>query len=104
MEFSVNNNLIRKDRIPAISTAVSKYYDGISLHQAELGEANSGLRSVTPDGLPYIGKISNYKNLIIATGHAMVGWSLGAATGKIVRQIVADQKPIVSLNPFYIEV
>lgn len=103
MEFSGNNNLIRKDRVAAISTAVSNYYDGISLHQAELGEANSGLRSVTPDGLPYIGKISNYKNLVIATGHAMVGWSLGAATGKIVSQIVADQKPIVSLNPFYIE-
>ncbi|MFM6926147.1 MAG: hypothetical protein ACKOU7_11645, partial [Ferruginibacter sp.] len=32
----------------------------------------NGLRPVTPDGLPYIDRTTNYKNVIIAGGHAML--------------------------------
>ena len=48
---------------------------------------------MSPDGLPYIGRPAGFHNLTIATGHAMMGWSLGPATGKLVSEIIAGKKP-----------
>lgn len=47
-----------------------------------------GLRPCSPDGLPYIGRTSRWNNLTIATGHAMMGLSLGPATGKMVADLL----------------
>ena len=83
MEFSGNNDLIRKERVAAIASAAKNYYKNTELTREEMENARSGLRPVSPDGLPYIGKTSSYNNLIIAAGHAMIGWSIGAVTGKL---------------------
>ncbi|MEQ1830042.1 MAG: FAD-dependent oxidoreductase [Pirellula sp.] len=61
-----------------------------------------GLRPVTPDGLPYIGRVRTWKNLTVATGHAMMGLSLGPATGELVSQLVNGQPtrfPLDRLSP-----
>ncbi|WP_319478892.1 FAD-dependent oxidoreductase [uncultured Draconibacterium sp.] len=50
-------------------------------------------RPVTPTGVPIIGRTSKYNNLLVATGHAMMGVSLGPITGKIINQLVAGEKP-----------
>ncbi|WP_424495346.1 NAD(P)/FAD-dependent oxidoreductase [Salinimicrobium sp. GXAS 041] len=100
MEFSGNNNIIRKERVRAIARAAQNYYKNIELTGKEMESARSGLRPVSPDGLPFIGKTSHYDNLIIAAGHAMIGWSLGAITGKLISQIATNQKPLVNLDPF----
>jgi D-amino-acid dehydrogenase len=50
--------------------------------------------------MPYIGKVNKYKNLVIATGHAMLGLSLGAATGKLVSEIINNEPASVNLKPF----
>jgi len=46
---------------------------------------------------------TQYNNLTFATGHAMMGWSLGPATGKLVTEIISDQKPSLDLNPFHVQ-
>jgi len=38
--------------------------------------------------------------LTIATGHAMMGWSMATATGKMVSEIISEQKSSLSLEPF----
>lgn len=100
MEFSGNNSNIRSNRVEAIASAVKKYYTNIELTREEKEAASSGLRPVSPDGLPYIGKSSEYVNLTIATGHSMMGWSLGPITGKLVSQLIAGKKTSVNLDPF----
>ena len=100
MEFSGNNDLIRKERVNAIARAADAYFINTTINSEEIDKARSGLRPVSPDGLPFIGKSSRYDNLIIATGHAMIGWSLGAVTGKLVSQIASGEKPLVDLTPF----
>lgn len=100
MEFSGNNNLIKKERVKAIADAAESYYSNLEIRQEEWSEARGGLRPVSPDGLPYIGKTAKFSNLIIASGHAMIGWSLGAITGKLVSQIISNQKPLVQLKLF----
>lgn len=57
----------------------------------------SGLRPCSPDGLPYVGRVARYDNLSVATGHAMLGVSLAAITGKLVAQILCGRSPSVDV-------
>jgi len=50
--------------------------------------------------LPYIGKSKKCNNLTIAAGHAMMGWSMATATGKLVSEIISKQKPSLVLAPY----
>lgn len=97
MEIAGINHNINKTRVDAIAKAASRYYPEINLTSEEKSNAASGLRPVSPDGLPYIGKSSKCENLTIATGHAMMGWSMGTATGKLVSEIISEQKPSLEL-------
>lgn len=102
MEIGGINHNINPVRVEAIAKAAQSYYKNVSLTTAEKAEAACGLRPCSPDGLPYIGKSSKCKNLTIATGHAMMGWSLGPITGKLVSEIISEQKTsinITSLHP-----
>lgn len=100
MEFSGVNHTIRQERVNAIATAAESYYDGLKIKESELLASQCGLRPVSPDGLPYIGRTSKYKNLTIATGHAMMGWSLGPATGKLVSEIISKKEPSMKIDGF----
>lgn len=100
MEFSGNNSRIRTNRVEAIANSVKKFYSDFELTGEEKKAAVSGLRPVSPDGLPFIGKSSKFENLTIAAGHAMMGWSLGPATGKLVAQLMQDEEPMLDLRPF----
>lgn len=101
MEIAGINHNINKVRVEAIANAVNRYYPEIKLSQEEKNNAACGLRPVSPDGLPYIGKSKKCKNLTIAAGHAMMGWSMGTATGKLVSEIVSGQKPSLDLAPYH---
>ncbi|MDP5082480.1 MAG: FAD-dependent oxidoreductase [Winogradskyella sp.] len=103
MEIAGINHNINKVRVDAISNAVSNYYPNLKITQDEKDQAACGLRPVSPDGLPYIGKSDKCKNLTIATGHAMMGWSMGTATGLLVSEIITNKKPILDINPFHPE-
>lgn len=101
MELGGINHNINKVRVASIANAVNNYYPDIAISAQEKQNASCGLRPCSPDGLPYIGKSQNCKNLTIATGHAMMGWSLGPATGLLVSQIIGNKTPSVNLNPFH---
>lgn len=100
MEFSGINHIIRKERVSAIADAASRYFKGLKITDAEKDDAQCGLRPVSPDGLPYIGKSAQCSNAIFATGHAMMGWSMGPATGQLVTEIILDKPTSLDLAPF----
>ena len=100
MEFSGNNNVVRKERVLAIANGAHSFYPDLEINSAEIENAKTGLRPVSPDGLPYIGKSASIKNLTIATGHAMMGWSLGPATGKLVSELICDKKTCMNIAAF----
>ncbi|MBA3337752.1 MAG: FAD-binding oxidoreductase, partial [Chloroflexia bacterium] len=60
----------------------------------------SGLRPLTPDGLPIIGLAPGFTNLAIASGHAMLGVTLGPATGEAVAALLTDGETPEVLRPF----
>lgn len=100
MEFSGINQIIRKERVEAIARAAQQYYPDLEIHTEDKAAAQSGLRPVTPDGLPYIGRSAKYQNLCFATGHAMMGWSLGPATGLLISEVIDDKKTSMDIEPF----
>lgn len=100
MEFSGINTIIRKERVEAIARAATNFYPDLKINEVDKMAAQSGLRPVSPDGLPYIGRSSSFKNLVFATGHAMMGWSLGPATGKLVSEIIDGKKTSMDITPF----
>lgn len=101
MEIAGINHKINTNRVAAIVQGVSNYFPEVTLSEKEKAEAACGLRPVSPDGMPYIGKSAKCKNLTIATGHAMMGWSLGPSTGKLVQEIIDNLTPSMDMNLFH---
>lgn len=93
MDLSINMR-----RVNAIQKAAEGYLPG--LDRARVIEIWRGLRPCTPDGLPILGRSDSFSNLFIAAGHAMLGMSLGPITGKLVSQLVNEEKTDVDLAPF----
>ena len=100
MEIAGINHNINKARVEAIAEAVPRYFNNVVISEQEKDEAQCGLRPVTPDGLPYIGRPSKWKNLTIAAGHAMMGWSLGPGTGLLVSELIDGKKPSLDLSVY----
>ncbi|MCB0447565.1 MAG: FAD-dependent oxidoreductase [Gelidibacter sp.] len=100
MEIAGINHNINRVRVEAIANAATRYYPEIELTADEKDNAACGLRSESPDGLPYIGKSSKCNNLTIAAGHAMMGWSMGTGTGKLVAEIISNKKTSMDLLMF----
>ena len=101
MEIGGINHDINTIRVKSIANAGQNFYNGLKITDEERKDVQCGLRPCTPDGLPFIGKSSKCTNLTVASGHAMMGWSLGPATGKLVSEIISDKKTSVELNPFH---
>jgi D-amino-acid dehydrogenase len=98
MEIAGVNHKINRVRVDAIAEAAHRYYPDISISNDEKEQAACGLRAISPDGKPYIGKSSKCNNLTIATGHAMMGWSMAPATGKLVAEIIQDKSTSLNLT------
>ena len=100
MEIAGISDKINPVRVKAIAKAAQDYYKHVSITEEEIRGASSGLRPLSPDGLPYIGRTQKCSNLTIATGHAMMGWSMATGTGKLVAEIISENKTSLELNPF----
>jgi D-amino-acid dehydrogenase len=57
----------------------------------------TGLRPMTPDGTPIIGP-SPLKNLLLATGHGTLGWTMAAGTGRLMADLVAGREPPIGIE------
>ncbi|MAD29966.1 MAG: amino acid dehydrogenase [Flavobacteriaceae bacterium] len=100
MELSGINHKINSKRVTAIARAAKDYYPQVLIPQEELANVKCGLRPLSPDGLPFIGRHSKCNNLVLATGHSMMGWSLGPATGKLVTELISNQNTTISIDRF----
>jgi D-amino-acid dehydrogenase len=91
MELTGIDERIDAARVRGIVNSVARYYPDVTPAQLEQATVRSGLRPCSPDGLPYVGRVSRFANLSVATGHAMMGISLGPITGKLMAEILSDE-------------
>lgn len=113
MEIGAVNDRILFPRVKGLLEAVPRYLPGYQddpqfRKLTDWADLNNklrekvwfGFRPVSADGMPYIGFAKNTPNLIIATGHAMLGLSLGAGTGKVVAELASGQATSVPMEAF----
>ena len=73
------------------------------LHTDLTGEAVeswTGMRPMTPDELPIIGRSPRFANAYVATGHGRMGVSMAPSTGRLVAELLVGSEPHVDPDPF----
>ena len=91
MTVTENSAKINENKLTAIRENVQNFYPEYHFEWTEALKPWVGLRPLSADGLPYIGSFAKCKNLVAATGHAMLGVSLAPITGKLVTDIIAKK-------------
>lgn len=97
MELGADSLGVNSRRASGILDAVPRYYK-LERPEFNLSEAWSGHRPCTPDGIPYLGRISGLENAVIATGGAMMGMSLGPILGKLAADLTTGLDPSFDLT------
>ena len=100
MEITGINAAPNYNRVKGIISAVKDFIPSFEIPMPDKEKIWTGFRPCSADGLPYIGRSARYKNLVIATGHSMLGLSLGAGTGKLVSEIVHETPLSMDVSAF----
>jgi len=98
MELSGINLRLDGRRVAALKRGAEREIPGVLAG----GEAVEwvGLRPMTPDGLPILGRLATCDNVFVATGHQMLGVTLAPSTGKAMAQLIVEGRSEVDLEPF----
>lgn len=95
-EFNGYNADIEPVRAKAVLDAGAALFPGaMDLPKAEFW---AGLRPLTPDGVPVIGK-TRFTNMVLNTGHGTLGWTLACASGRIGADLATDTEPEHDVAP-----
>ena len=85
-------------RVAAFLRAVERFLPGLAAGPRI--ETWRGLRPLTPDDRPIIGRPRAFENLVVATGHGMSGISQAPMTAQLVAEICRGEAPGLPLGPF----
>jgi D-amino-acid dehydrogenase len=104
MELSGNNNRLDWRRVVAVALA-SRHYLGRWFDDPDdliglIRDPWVGGRPFLPDGLPVIDRVPGYGNAFAATGHGMLGVTLGPVTGHRLAEYVRTGRRPEVLAPF----
>lgn len=97
MEMAGLDESITPRRVQGLIKSVPQYFPDFEEDDFRGLRPWCGLRPCSPDGLPYVGRFARYTNLSTATGHAMLGLSLGPITGKLMSEILSGERPSIDL-------
>ena len=100
MEITSTKTPPKMNRVVGLLNSVKRFYPEFDVPVPAIDKVWYGYRPCSADGLPYIGKTKRWKNLVMATGHSMLGLSLGAGTGKLVDEILNEQSLSMNIKPF----
>ena len=102
MELGEPSTNFNEQRIQGIIESIPKFFPKFKVSDFDGLAKWQGLRPCSPDGLPYIGRVKTHPNIVIATGHSMMGLSLGPVTGMLVSEILGNESsslPLEQLDP-----
>ena len=100
MEISGLDSPLLIKRAEAIFKAARSYFPDLPVQFPQKEKIWFGWRPLSTDGLPYIGRVSHYSNLVLAGGHGMLGISLAAGTGKLIEEIVGGHPTTIPIHAF----
>jgi len=100
MEITKTTTPPRINRVEGLLQAVKRFYPEFDVAVPPIEKVWYGFRPCSADGLPYLGKSRKWDNLVMATGHSMLGLSLGAGTGKLVSEVLSNEPLSMDIAPF----
>lgn len=103
LELSNLSAKINPKRFEGVYESIPRYYPELQPQKPDREAIWQGYRPCTPDGLPYIDRSKSLKNLMVATGHGMMGMSLGPATGKLVSEMMGGKSPELDVSLFTLD-
>jgi D-amino-acid dehydrogenase len=98
MEICGTDLSVSRKRVQGIIESFCKFFPAFKATDFEGIKPWSGLRPCTPDGLPCIGSFPGLQNVTVATGHAMLGLSLGPVTGQLVTDLITQSKTDLDID------
>lgn len=98
MEISGHSDLVRPERVQQIIAGAQAFFPEMTAADFAGIKPWFGYRPVSPDGLPYIGRIAPYVNLSTASGHAMLGLTMAPISGLLISEVLSGRKPSVDLT------
>lgn len=98
MEIAPADRPVDPRRVRGIAKAAARAFPAFDADELAALPVWRGARPVSPDGLPYLGRLAGAPNVVIAAGHGMMGFSLGPVTGDLVADLLADRPPRVPLD------
>ncbi|MFI7581222.1 FAD-dependent oxidoreductase [Kocuria kalidii] len=102
MEFGGLDENINQVRVDAILRAPTTYFRGWE-PPTEKVTARAGMRPMTPDGLPIIGRLGPMSNAYVSTGHGMMGVTLAPGTASALTELILHGRMPSALDPFAAE-
>ena len=93
-ELAGYNLKLRPSRRRTLEHVVTDLFPGSG--NAMQGSFWTGLRPMTPDGPPVIGK-SGISNLYLNTGHGTLGWTMAAGSGRALADLISGRAPEVAI-------
>jgi D-amino-acid dehydrogenase len=103
MEITGTNAPPKRARIEGLLSSVKKFIPAWDIDVPPMEKVWYGYRPCSADGLPYIDRVAKWDNCIVATGHSMLGISLGAGTGKLVAELAEEAPTSMSLEAFKLD-
>jgi D-amino-acid dehydrogenase len=100
MEIAGTDQSINMNRVKGIFESINRYYPDFQSRFPEENQIWKGLRPCSPDGLPYIGFAPNFSNVLVGSGHSMMGISLAPATGKILAELHQQKFTSIEIQGF----
>jgi D-amino-acid dehydrogenase len=98
MEVGSMDHRVKPMRVRGIVESVSDYLPALKASDFDGIKPWVGLRPVSPDGLPYLGRAPHLANLYVSTGHAMMGLSLGPVSGMLMADLLAGDAPFRDIS------
>jgi D-amino-acid dehydrogenase len=98
-EISGYNATLVEARRQTLAHSVTDLFPGGDLAGATFW---SGLRPMTPDGTPVIGR-TKVEGLFLNTGHGTLGWTMSCGSARVIADLVSDRAPEIDCADLSVE-
>ncbi len=98
MGFGGNDLGVATRRARGILTSAQRFLPEYGIAEAA-GAPFAGLRPMTPDGVPVLGRLRRHPEVVVATGHQMLGLTLAPTSGRLVAELIDSGRD--SIDPAF---